>query len=48
MGPIRATRIWANPYETHVEPGFTPHMGPLVRVLYFASCCFVLWSVVLW
>ena len=27
MGPIWATRIWANPYGTHAEPGCTPHMG---------------------
>ena len=27
MGPICATRIWANPYGTHAEPGCTPHMG---------------------
>ena len=27
MGPILATRIWANPYGTHAEPGCTPHMG---------------------
>ena len=27
MGPIWATGIWASPYGTHVEPGFTPHMG---------------------
>ena len=27
MGPILATRIWANPYGTHAEPGSTPHMG---------------------
>ena len=29
MGPIWATRTWANPYGSHVEPGCTPHMGPL-------------------
>ena len=29
MGPIWATRIWANPYGTHAEPGCTPHMGPI-------------------
>ena len=28
MGPIWATRIWANPYGTHSKPGCTPHMGP--------------------
>ena len=27
MGPIWVTRIWANPYGTHAEPGCTPHMG---------------------
>ena len=27
MGPIWATRIWANPYGTHVEPHCTPHIG---------------------
>ena len=27
MGPIWATHIWANPYGTHAEPSFTPHMG---------------------
>ena len=27
MGPIWATRIWANPYGTHAEPGCTAHMG---------------------
>ena len=27
MGPIWATRIWANPYGTHAKPGCTPHMG---------------------
>ena len=27
MGPIWATRIWANPYGTHAEPGCTPHMA---------------------
>ena len=27
MGPIWATRIWANPYGTHAERGCTPHMG---------------------
>ena len=27
MGPIWATRIWANPYGTHAEPVCTPHMG---------------------
>ena len=27
MGPIWATRIWANPYGTHAEPGCTTHMG---------------------
>ena len=26
MGPIWATRIWANPYGTHAKPGCTPHM----------------------
>ena len=26
-GPIWATRIWANPYGTHAEPGCTPHIG---------------------
>ena len=29
MGPIWATRIWANPYGIHVEPGCTPYMGPI-------------------
>ena len=29
MGPIWATRIWANPYGTHAKPGCTPHMGPI-------------------
>ena len=29
MGPIWATRIWANPLGTHAEPGCTPHMGPI-------------------
>ena len=27
MGIIWATRIWANLYWTHAEPGCTPHMG---------------------
>ena len=27
MGPIWATRIWANPYGTNAKPGCTPHMG---------------------
>ena len=27
MGPIWATRIRANPYGNHAEPGCTPHMG---------------------
>ena len=27
MGPIRATRILANPYGTHAKPSCTPHMG---------------------
>ena len=29
MGPIWATRIWANPYGTHAEPGCTPCMAPI-------------------
>ena len=29
MGPIWAIRIIAYPYETHVEPVYTPHMGPI-------------------
>ena len=29
MGPIWATRLWANPYGTHVEPSCTPHMGAI-------------------
>ena len=29
MGPLWTTRTWANPYGTHVEPGRTPHMGPI-------------------
>ena len=27
MGPIWATRIWANPYGAHAEPGCTPYMS---------------------
>ena len=27
MGPIWATRKWANPYWTHAEPSCTPHKG---------------------
>ena len=29
MGPIRVTPIWANPYGTHTEPSYTPHMVPI-------------------
>ena len=33
MGPIWATRIWANPYGTHAEPGCTFHMGHIWAAL---------------
>ena len=31
MEPIRATRIWANSYWSHMKPGCTPHMGPIME-----------------
>ena len=27
MGPVWTTRIWTNPFGTHVEPHCTPNMG---------------------